>query len=195
MRTGTKFIKLPIILFITFLLASCGSGGPTPEDTAVDVARKFTIHFYNEEYEEAGEYCLGSVYSYDVMRGIYEQILPEIEKHFDDVDNYLDAIDFDSPDIWEHDVWSGQHDIWSGLIDSFREVYGVEVVEGAERASITFEKGLDGSRLWPRVRRVNTIKHEGVWKIGGTNSTYLSMACWDKKFFPAEALKQLGIDE
>ena len=72
MRAGTKFIRLPIILFTMLLLASCGNGSPTPEDTSTDVARKFFIHFWNEEYEEAGEYCLGSAYSYDVMRGFYE---------------------------------------------------------------------------------------------------------------------------
>ena len=65
MRTSTEFIKLPIILFTMLLLASCGNDGPIPEDTSTDVARKFLMHLLNEEYEEAGEYCLGSNYSKD----------------------------------------------------------------------------------------------------------------------------------
>ena len=185
MHTGTKFIRLPIILFTMLLLASCGSGGPTPEDTSTDVARKFVIHLLNEEYEEAGEYCLGSVYSYDVMRGVYEHLyLPEIEKRFDDVDDYLDVIDFDSPDVWKHNVKRG-------ILAEIREAHGVEAVEGTERERIRFRTRLDGLPLEPQVP-VRTIKHEGVWRIGGKD---LSSVCVDKKMFPVEMLKVFGIDE
>ena len=188
MHTGTEFIRLPIILFTMLLLPSYGNGGPTPEDTATDVARKFMIHFLNEEYEEAGEYCLGSVYSYDVMRGTYEHfILPWVEEEqFDDVDDYLDAIDFDSPDIKKNNTRRQD-------VVYYRELHGVEAVEGAEEVRIIFKKGSDGLRLKPRVR-VHTIKHEGVWKIGGT-SPNLSSLCADKKMHSAEMLKRIGINE
>ena len=179
MRTGTEFIRLPIILFTMLLLASCGNDGPTPEDTATDVARKFAIHFLNEEYEEVGEYCLGPNYSYDIMRSSYEYYLPEIEEHFDDVDDYLDAIDFDSPEI-RKDNSDRQ------VIVDIRKDHGVEVVEGAEEVWITFNKRLDGLPLEPSVL-VRTIKHEGVWKA-------LSH-CADKKALSTAVKKILGIDE
>ena len=175
MRTGTKFIRLPIILFTMLLLASCGGGGPTPEDTSTDVARKFVIHFWNEEYEEAGEYCLGSVYSYDVMRGLYEHDLPEIEEHFDDVDDYLDAIDFDSPEIRKPNVKRSD-------LAEIREAQGVEIVAGAEVEVIDFNERLDGS--------VGVIKHEGVWKV-------ISPHCWSKKFISTLSTarkKKFGVD-
>ena len=183
MRTGTEFIRLPIILFTMLLLASCGNDGPSPEDTAVDVARKFMIHLFNEEYEEAGEYCLGSVYSYDVMRGSYEHVLlPKVEEHFDDVDDYLDAIDFDSPDIRK------ERNVKRSDLADAKKAYGVEIVVGAERERIAFDKRLDGSPLEPRVRvRIRTIKHEGVWKVIDS--------CGDKKALSVELLKRLGIDE
>ena len=181
MRTGTEFIKLPIILFTTFLLASCGSGGPTPEDTSTDVARKFLIHFYNEEYEEAGEYCLGSNYSYDVMRGYYEHIyLPEIEKHFDNVDDYIDAIDFDSSDVWKRNARRQD-------VVYYRELHGVEVVEGTEWERITFRKRLDGSPL-ERSTEVVVTKDEGVWKTHSEVCVDINQLSVDKK-------KRLGIDE
>ena len=187
MRTGTEFIRLPIVLFTMLLLASCGNDGPSPEDTAVDVARKFMIHLFNEEYEEAGEYCLGSVYSYDVMRGVYEHVLlPEVEKHFDDVDDYLDAVDFDSPEIIREDHVIARRGPF------YREDYGVEGIAGAEEVWLNFRKGLDGLFLEvPSGLRI--IKHEGVWKMGGAGS--LEMVCRDKKALSIDEKKHLGLDE